>query len=128
MAVTYEDVAISLGRTLTDAEQAQATLWIGDALLLVAARLGDLAELDQDILDYVVREAVVLKMKRPDEATRVDVSVDDASVSRSYERSTGQVTILDEWWSMLSPANDSSAGFSTRPGFEMDTPPVDSWA
>lgn len=119
--IDYTAVETSLGRTLTDPERAQVTQWIGDAELIVGARLGDLAALDQAVLAYVVREAVVLKVKRPDGAVKVDVSVDDASTSRTYERSTGQITILDEWWALLSPGADSGAGFSTRPGFEPDT-------
>lgn len=123
--IDYDVVQDSLGRTLTAAEQAQADLWIGDAELLIRARLGDLDELDQDALAYVVREAVVLKFKRPDDATQVTVRVDDASTSKTYQSSTGQIRILDEWWSLLSPADDSSAGWSTRPGFDPDPPASD---
>lgn len=131
MAVGIDDIATTLLRpaaSVTDVEELAWGMWIEDARRQIARRLGDLDDLNQDDLDYVVREAVALKVKRPDEARRVDVSLDDASTSRTYERSTGQVTILDEWWALLSPAVDSGAGFSTRPGFEVDTPALDSWA
>jgi hypothetical protein len=122
MAVDYTDVEVSLGRALSTNEVAQVQMWLGDALVIIGNRLGDVAALDQTVLDYVVREAVVLKIRRPDPATQVQVSVDDATTSRTYESSTGQVTILDEWWAMLSPAADSGIGFSTRPAFEPDAP------
>lgn len=134
MTVNVSDVATTLLRSpasVTDVEDAAWSMWIEDARRQIARRLGDLSELDQDDLDYVTREAVALKAKRPDEAVKVDISVDDASSSRTYERATGQITILDEWWALLSPAEDSGAGFSTRPGFEADDPSstfLDSWA
>lgn len=127
MAVDYTDVEVSLGRTLSTNEVAQAELWISDALTIIGVRLGDVSLLDQTVLDYVVREAVVLRIRRPDPATQIQVTVDDATTSRTYESSTGQVTILDEWWAMLSPTADSGAGFSTRPGFEPDTVTSTDW-
>ena len=129
MSVTYTDVQTTLGRTLTAAEQAQATLWIGDHRMLVGARLGDVAELDQDHLDYVVRESVAERLRNPAQgADRVTIAVDDASVTKSYRMTNAAAYILDEWWTLLSPATDSGVGFSTRPTFEADTPEADSWA
>ena len=57
-------------------------------------------------------------MKRPDNATQVTVSVDDASTSRTYRSGAGRVTILDDWWTML--------GLNPRRGraFEVDTMPA----
>ena len=118
---TVEDVATSLGRPIsevTDAELAQWNMWLGDAERQIRGRLGDVSVLDQEDLAFVEREAVVLKVKRPDPARTVTVAVDDGSVSKTYD--SGQVTILDEWWDLLSPAAQA-AGFSTRPGFEPDT-------
>lgn len=121
MAVTADDVAVSLGRSLSgSAEEDQIDLWISDARVIIQARLGDLTALDQDVLDYVVREAVVSKVKRPDQgASSTTVAVDDGSVTKRYERSAGTVDILDAWWNMLTPATQSAA-FSTRPGFQTD--------
>lgn len=118
MAITPEHVAVELGRTdsLSQTEQAQWELWISDARMLIQARLGDLAELDQSRLDYVVRQAVAAQVRRPDDATVVDVSVDDGRESRTYRSSAGRVTIRDEWWALLSDDSKSTGAFSIVPG------------
>lgn len=118
MAVTPDDIAVELGRTAPDpssTEFAQWELWIADALMLISARLGDVTLLDQDRLDYVVRQAVAAHVRRPDDATQVAVSVDDGSVSRTYRSSRGRVEIIDEWWSLLSPADSTARAFSISP-------------
>lgn len=110
MAVSTANIATALGRAAhSESEMSQWEMWISDARLLIAARLGDLAELDQAKLDYVVREAVVAHVRHPDDATQVSVSVDDATASRTYRSSKGRVTILEEWWALLSPADDGAA-------------------
>lgn len=118
MSVIPDDIAVALGRTAPAAdtpEYLQWQMWIGDALMLIEARLGDPAELDQPKLDYVVREAVVAHVRRPDDATTVAVSVDDGQSSRTYRSSGGRVTIRDEWWDLLSPAASTSGAFSITP-------------
>ncbi len=118
MAVTPEHIAVELGRTAPDLlspEFAQWELWIADALMLISARLGALAVLNQDRLDYVVRQAVTAHVRRPDDATQVSISVDDASASRTYRTSRGRVEIIDEWWALLSPPNSGGRAFSIRP-------------
>lgn len=109
--ITYEQVQTSLGRSLTVTERAQAQMWISDAEVQIRARLGDLALLDQDLLAYVVREAVVSKVKRPDAASSTTVAVDDGSVTKRYDReaSTGTVTITEEWWALLTPETEAGA-------------------
>ncbi len=117
MDVTPETIAVALGRTAPEPdspEWAQWVMWIDDAAMLIEARLGDLDDLDQAKLNYVIREAVVAHVRKPDDATQVTVSVDDASSSRTYRSSKGRVTILDEWWDLLSPKNADGA-FSIRP-------------
>src|SRR5690554_1391259 len=84
-------------------------MWRDDALLLIEARLGDLSELSQPNLDYVVREAVVAQVRRPDDATSVEVGVDDGRVTKRYSSSRGRVFIRDEWWALLSPAEKGAA-------------------
>lgn len=118
MSVSPDDIAIALGRPTpspSDPEDLQWQMWISDAEMLIEARLGDLSELDQTKLDYVVREAVVAQVKRPDDATQVTVAVDDASSSRTYRTGAGRVTIRDEWWDLLSPTDSGSGAFSIRP-------------
>lgn len=106
MTVTPANVAVALGRATPSAgspDFAQWEMWISDALMLIDARLGDVSALDQAKLDYVVREAVVAQVRRPDDATQVAVTLDDGSVSRTYRSSRGRIAILDEWWDLLSP-------------------------
>lgn len=118
MSVYPNDIAVALGRTAPDSsspENAQWEMWIGDARMLIEARLGELDELDQSKLDYVVREAVVAHVRKPDDATQVSISVDDSQSSRTYRSSKGRVTIIDEWWDLLKPTDRSSGAFSINP-------------
>lgn len=115
MAVTPNLIAVALGQSAPASDSplfAQWQLWIDDALMLIEARLGDVALLDQGRLDYVVREAVVMQARRPDDATQVTTSIDDGSISRTYRSGPGRVTILDEWWNLLSPTATAGGAFS----------------
>lgn len=125
MAVTYSDVAVALGRPITDSnEQAQVAWWISAAELQIQSRLGDLAELDQDVLKYVVVEAVAAKAQNPEGAQ--SETIDDYTYRLPVE--SRRVTILEEWWRMLSP-DVSAEAYSVRPGFEPDDAnPLDGWA
>ncbi|GAA2008068.1 hypothetical protein [Nocardioides kribbensis] len=117
MAVaTYEDVAVAIGRPISDTtEQAQVTYWLDAVELQIKARLGDVADLDQDVLKYVEVEAVATKMQNPNGYQ--SETIDDYTYRFGTE--TRRVTILDEWWQLLDP--DSSApSASIRPGFEPD--------
>lgn len=119
MAVTPADIAVELGRTTPDQSDpvyAQWQGWIADALFLIRKRLGPIEDLDAETVDYVVRQAVTAHVRRPDDATQVTIAVDDANSSRTYKTSRGRVEIIDEWWAMLSPAdNTSGRAFSVRP-------------
>lgn len=117
MAVTYHDVATTLLRTPPDPASTDArawTMWIEDARRQIRRRF-DLDALDQDDLDFVVREAVAAKARRPGSERQVSISVDDGSVSRTYETGTGQVTILQEWWDLLTPDTDESGAWTINP-------------
>jgi hypothetical protein len=114
VTVTVDEVQTAVGRTLTTEERAQAALWITDAPTII--RHGpdgtsnlDLASLDPDALNLVVRESVSNRIKRPDSATQVSVSVDDGQVSRTYESGTGQLEIQPWMWNMLLPAASGGA-------------------
>lgn len=116
MAVTPENIAVALGvaaPTPDSIQWQQWALWIDDAMMLIDARadqLGiDLSTIDEAKLDYVVREAVVAQVKKPDDATQVTITVDDASTSKSYRSGKGRVTILDEWWLILGLTDPSGA-------------------
>lgn len=126
MAVTPADVAVTLGRPTPSEgspEFAQWELWISYATRAIERRAErlhlTLANLNADDLDMVVRESVAAKIKNPDAVRRTEVAVDDGRVSKDHSSSSGQVTITDDWWSLLFPALGSSA-WSTRPGFEPD--------
>lgn len=115
MAVTVANVAVALGRetpTEGSVEANQWEMWIDDALMLIEARLGDPALLNQQNLDYVVREAVAAQVRRPDDATSVEVAVDDGRVSKRYSTSRGRVFIRDEWWKLLDPASGKGQAFA----------------
>lgn len=91
--------------------------WITDARTVIFGRLGDLDALDQNVLDMVVREAVAEKVRNPQGVKQTAISIDDGSVSKTYSSSTGQVTIRDEWWAMLTPTKvDDRGAFTIRPG------------
>ena len=127
MAVTPTDVATTLGASCPDPLPIeQWDMWIGDALLRItiwAAKNGYTGSLDEAVVDYVVREAVAARAVRPDAATQVEVAVDDGRVVRRYEPSAGQVTILPEWWDLLTPADSTTGGgaFTVTPYFDTDT-------
>ena len=108
MSVTPAMIAVALGVAAPDPgsiTEGQWQMWIDDANMLIdtqATALGvDVGTIDAAKIDYVVREAVVAQVRRPDSATQVTVSVDDASTSKTYRSSTGRVSILDEWWALL---------------------------
>lgn len=106
MAVTPQMLAVALGMAAPEADSIQEQqwqLWIDDATMLIENRSAQLGgvEIDEVKFDYVVREAVVAHIKRPDDATQVTTSIDDGSSSRTYRSGKGRVSILDEWWTML---------------------------
>lgn len=114
MSVTASTIAVALGVAAPEPDsvtEKQWEMWIDDALMLIESRreLLDADELDEIKLDYVVREAVVAHIKKPDDATQVTISVDDGSSSRTYRSGRGRVTILDEWWLILGLTEPSGA-------------------
>ena len=114
MTVTPAMLAVALGQTAPLAgsvTEQQWEMWIDDAEMLIEARRTTLgAEVpDEAKLDYVIRQAVVAHIKRPDDATQVTIAVDDGSSSRSYQSSKGRIEILDEWWALLGLVESSGA-------------------
>jgi hypothetical protein len=118
MAVTTLMIATALDVADPDPQSTQAAqwnMWIADALMLIEARKAELSietELDAAKLDYVVRQAVVAHIQRPDDATQVTISVDDGSSSRTYRSGKGRIVILDEWWALLGLIGLSSGAYS----------------
>ncbi|MGC4151502.1 MAG: hypothetical protein QM628_00290 [Propionicimonas sp.] len=112
--VTVNEIQTEVGRTLDSFEVAQATLWIESTRTVIShGRDGrshiDLDSLDQATLEMVIREAVADRIKHPDAAKQVSISVDDGQVSRTYEASSGRIQIRDEWWDMLLPTKTAGA-------------------
>jgi len=107
MSVTPDMLAVALGVAAPEPDSItdrQWSLWIEDAEMLIETRRLSLDisdPIDEAKLDYVVREAVVSHIKKPDDATQITVSTDDSSSSRTYRSGRGRVTILDEWWLLL---------------------------
>lgn len=122
---TVSDVSIALGRPISDdVEVAQVGYWLDAVELLIGARLGDVALLDQAALRYVEVEAVVARMLNPNGYQ--SETIDDYTYR--YGSESRRIAILDEWWALLDP--DAGGGaFSVRPGFEADTTSdiLDSW-
>jgi hypothetical protein len=116
MSVTPAMLAVALGQAAPGAgsvTEQQWQMWINDAEMLIESRQATLGaeEPDQAKLDYVIREAVVAHIKRPDDATQVTIAVDDGSSSRSYRSGKGRVVVLDEWWVLLG-LTEASGAFS----------------
>lgn len=116
MAVTPATIAVALGVAAPESgsiQEQQWDLWIDDATMLIelrAEQVGVLfSSIDQVKVDYVVREAVVSQVKKPDDATQVSITVDDGTSSRSYRSGKGRVNILDEWWTLLGLTDPSGA-------------------
>lgn len=114
--VTPAKVAVALGVAAPDPASTtfkQWEMWIDDADMLIEDRAAELGIPLTDIgvakLDYVVREAVVAHVKRPDDSTQVTVTVDDGTTSKSYRSGKGRVQILDEWWTLLGLTDPSGA-------------------
>jgi hypothetical protein len=118
MSVTPDMLAVALGQaapepgSITDL---QWEMWIDDAGMLIETRraqLGVTEALDQAKVDYVVREAVVAHIKKPDDATQVVISIDDGSSSRTYQSGKGRVSILPEWWTLLGLTESNGGAYS----------------
>jgi hypothetical protein len=114
VAVTSAMIAVALGQAAPESGSVtdlQWQMWVADAEMLIEARriALDADPIDTTKLDYVVREAVVAQVKRPDDATQVTISVDDGSASKTYRSGKGRVSILDEWWTLLGLTEPSGA-------------------
>jgi hypothetical protein len=115
---SVQDVATSLGRPITSTEEiAQVNQWLGNAELLIRARLGDVALLDAEAVAYVETEAVVRKVRNPD--GKVSEDIDDYRYRYGENAASGAIFITDAEWALLAPGGGSGA-FSVTPGFVSD--------
>lgn len=120
MPVTPATIATALGVAAPEPDSPkddQWAMWIGDATRMItrrAAKLGvDVATIDPDDMDYVIREAVVEHARHPEDSTQVSVAIDDGSLSKSYRSGGGRVRIIDEWWELLGLGDPASSGAFT---------------
>lgn len=119
--VTPEMIAVALGQAAPVRDSVtwrQWQMWIDDAEMLIEARRAemDAPHLPGEKVAYVVREAVVSHVRKPDDATQVTIQVDDGMTSKSYKSAKGRVTIQDDWWALLGLVDSSQA-------FSIDTAP-----
>lgn len=126
MAVTPADIAVELGRPTPndfDPVSVQWARWIADARIIIEARLGDPNLLNQDTLDYVVRQAVAAYARNPDSARQVSKSVGQVSVATTFDAGQRRtsITIDDSHWALLDPDFAGSDSFSYQPYGEDDT-------
>ena len=118
MSVTPDTIAVALGQAAPEpgsVKEQQWELWISDAEMLIEARkiaLKKTDPIDEARLDYVVRQAVVGHIRKPDDATQVTVSVDDASTSKTYQSGRGRVTIADDLWVLLGLVAGNTGAYS----------------
>ena len=118
MSVTPAGIAVALGLDAPAGDSpkwAQWSLWITDAEMLIETRrmqVDESLEIDETKRDYVVREAVVAQVRRPDDATQVTKAVDDGSVTKTYRSARGRVEILDEWWTLLGLAPQGGGAYA----------------
>ena len=109
------DIAVDLGRdpaTLSTLDIAQFQRWINDAELLISQRIGALVP-DPNVVDYVVRQAVVATAQAPAAGiTSESVQIDDGQYTTRFDRAPRRVTILPEWWAMLGVTNGRGSAFS----------------
>lgn len=133
MSVTPATIAVALGVATPDSgsiQEQQWYLWIDDATMLIEHRAEQVGvafdTIDQVKVDYVVREAVVAQVKKPDDATQVTIQVDDAMSTKSYKSGRGRVTILDDWWTILG-LTDPSGAFSLDMAPDICRPLPNDW-
>ena len=108
-----EDIAVAMGRSaesLDNLERAHFQRWIDDAALLISQKVADDAVIDANVLDYVIRQAVVAVAQGPQpNVSSESVQVDDASLTTRYVRAARRVSILPEWWAMLGVSGSGRA-------------------
>jgi hypothetical protein len=99
VAVLPEDVAAGW-RPLSDAESAVAEAQIGEALVLLSAKVPMLESKDEDLVGLVVKKMVRRYLKNP-EGYRIDPgsSIDDYTEgggTRDSSLSTGELYVSDD--------------------------------
>lgn len=117
MSVTPSMLAVALGVAAPEfgsITEQQWNMWVQDAYMLIEERQLELDRpelISEAKLDYVVRQAVVAHIKKPDDATQVTVSIDDGSTSKTFKSGKGRVS-LDDWWAFLGLVETQTGAYS----------------
>lgn len=131
---TVIDVATTLGRPITDSdEQAQVLNWIGKTERIIAARLGNLDNLDRQILADVISEVVARRARNPD--GKRNERIDDYSYTLDAAASAVELTLTADEWARLSQDGSTSGAYlpvlTPAPwlgGRDADATPAGGWA
>lgn len=131
---TVTDVATTLGRPITDLdEQNQISNWIAKTERIIAARLGDLGNLDRQILADVISEVVARRARNPD--GKRNERIDDYSYTLDAAASAVELTLTADEWARLSQDGSTSGAYmpllAPAPwlgGRTADTTPTGGWA
>jgi hypothetical protein len=116
-AAAIAAVEAELGRTLTETETTQATQRVKNALVVIRVRHGaDLSALDQDALVIVLAEVLHGRIEStvPAGVTEDSETIDDYTYRRRFSQASSRVTLLDEWWALLTPRRRGRA-YSVMP-------------
>ena len=131
---TVIDVATTLGRPITDQdEQNQITNWISKTERIISARLGDLANLDRQILADVISEVVARRARNPD--GKRNERIDDYSYTLDAAASAVELTLTADEWARLSQDGSTSTAYMPvltpahwLGGRDADATPAGGWA
>ena len=131
---TVIDVATTLGRPITDPdEQAQILNWISKTERIIAARLGNLDNLDRQILADVISEVVARRARNPD--GKRNERIDDYSYTLDAAASAVELTLTADEWARLSQDGSTSGAYmpvlTPAPwlgGRPADATPAGGWA
>lgn len=126
MYATPEDVGFHLNRPLCDGETAQVDMWIRWLEADIALKLPAPAVVDPTVAQRVIVQSIAAYLDNPTAASEVQVSVDDASVTKRYRSSSGRVQILPDLWADLGWTGDTGA-FTVTPYGAVDTAATDAW-
>lgn len=131
---TVIDVATTLGRPITDLdEQNQITNWISKTERIISARLGNLDNLDRQILADVISEVVARRARNPD--GKRNERIDDYSYTLDAAASAVELTLTADEWARLSQDGSTSGAYmpvlTPAPwlgGRDADATPAGGWA
>lgn len=118
------DVAVRLGRDLTDAEKLQAQSWLTDVETLIRSRVSDYATRVGD-LDFValVRLVEVKAVRRVflnlKGARQHSETIDDFTQSDTFDTtiSGSDLFVTDDEWQLLGVGSARAGSFSMATGF-----------